>query len=281
MDIHKPKPIHNFSEFLKEVGTIVLGVSIALGAEQAVEYFHWRGQVAQAREVVATEMATNVRNALYRMRTSVCVERRLDELGAILDTASKTGSLPPLGDIAMPHRGFWPNGAWNSVVASQTAAHFPRQQFTDITSSYTQIERQAGFSVEEMAAWYALYTMVGPGRRLDPSSEARIREGLSQARTINRVMVAIANIVAVRANSLGLSFSAGDLALIDQGKHRPLQPDHDPEVSLYNGGGVPFGAICAPIGKPPSVSGQGHFSAVPSLIDDAVKNLPDYAGGAR
>jgi hypothetical protein len=30
MDLHKPKPIHNWREFLKEVGTIVLGVGIGL-----------------------------------------------------------------------------------------------------------------------------------------------------------------------------------------------------------------------------------------------------------
>jgi len=36
MEIHKPKPIHNWREFLKEVGIIVLGVGIALAAEQAV-----------------------------------------------------------------------------------------------------------------------------------------------------------------------------------------------------------------------------------------------------
>ena len=33
MDIPKPKPIHNWRDFLKEVGIIVLGVCIALSAE--------------------------------------------------------------------------------------------------------------------------------------------------------------------------------------------------------------------------------------------------------
>lgn len=37
MDIHKPKPIHNWREFLSEIGVIVLGVLIALGAEQSIE----------------------------------------------------------------------------------------------------------------------------------------------------------------------------------------------------------------------------------------------------
>jgi len=79
---------------------------------------------------------------------------------------------------------------------------------------------------------------------------------------------------------LGLSFSAADLELIAQGKHRPLQPAHDPNATLLNTFGTPFGSICAPMGGAPPLYGQGYYEAVPSLIDDAVKDLPDYAGKA-
>jgi hypothetical protein len=72
MDIHKPKPVHNWRELIKEVGIIVLGVSIALAAEQGVEWVHWRAQVAEVREVIATELAGNVRQGIYRMRTATC-----------------------------------------------------------------------------------------------------------------------------------------------------------------------------------------------------------------
>src|SRR4051812_24150623 len=105
MDIHKPKPIRNWRELLTEVGTIVLGVSIALAAEQAVEWFHWRAQVKEAREVIATELAFNLAGAVTRMRTQSCTERRLDQLALILDAAAKNGSLPPVGDIHRPPRG--------------------------------------------------------------------------------------------------------------------------------------------------------------------------------
>jgi hypothetical protein len=209
------------------------------------------------------------------------VERRLDELAVILDAAAKTGSLPPVGDISAPQRAYWFDNTWDSVVASQTATHFPRQQLANITYVYTVIAAQAARGVEEMAAWNSLYAMVGPGRRLDAASEARLRESLSQARSLNRLISAASNLFAVRANTLGLSFSADDLALIAQGKNRPFQPDQDPNPSLLNLFGSKLGAICAPLGEAPALYGQGHYSAVPSLIDDAVKNLPDYAGGGR
>src|SRR5690242_5226841 len=85
VEFHKPKPFHNWREFLKEYVIIVLGVATALAAEQAVEWWHWRGEVANARQVIATEMAQNLVGAVMRLRTQGCIERRLDALTDILD----------------------------------------------------------------------------------------------------------------------------------------------------------------------------------------------------
>jgi len=57
MEIHKPKPIHNWREFLKELGTNALGVAIALAAEQTVEWLHWQDEVKAARASIRAEMS--------------------------------------------------------------------------------------------------------------------------------------------------------------------------------------------------------------------------------
>lgn len=134
VEIHKPKPVHNWRELLTEIGVVVIGVCIALSAEQAVEWWHWRGQVAEAREVIATEMAQNLVGAIARLRTQGCIERRLDALSDILDAASRSGTLPPVGDIGQPPPRQWRSGAWESLVAAETATHFPRQQLSDLAS---------------------------------------------------------------------------------------------------------------------------------------------------
>jgi plasmid stability protein len=59
MDIHLPKPFHNWREFLKEYGIIVLGVLTALGLEQAIEAIHHHSEVQEAREALNREMAHN------------------------------------------------------------------------------------------------------------------------------------------------------------------------------------------------------------------------------
>ena len=41
VDAQEPKPIHSWRDFLKEVGTIVLGVVIALSAGELVDSWNW------------------------------------------------------------------------------------------------------------------------------------------------------------------------------------------------------------------------------------------------
>ena len=61
MHFHLPKPLHGWREFAGEVGIIVIGVLIALAADQAIEAWQWREKVAPADEgvdlVVKAELA--------------------------------------------------------------------------------------------------------------------------------------------------------------------------------------------------------------------------------
>jgi hypothetical protein len=147
MEIHKPKPIHNWREFLTEIGVVVLGVCIALAAEQAVEAIHWHNKVVEARDVIATELSYSVANAIERMAMERCGERRLDALGQILDTASRTGRLPPVGDIGMMPLRQWTSGGWDGVMASQTVTHFPRQQLAGLAIIYGFVRKADAFAL--------------------------------------------------------------------------------------------------------------------------------------
>lgn len=63
MHVHLPKPLHGWRAFAGEVGVIVLGVLIALAAEQAVEALHWRDQTATLRENLHREIRDDQWNA--------------------------------------------------------------------------------------------------------------------------------------------------------------------------------------------------------------------------
>ncbi len=56
LDVHPPHtPTHSWKDFFIHVGTIVIGLLIAVGLEQTVEYVHHRHQLAEAREALRAE----------------------------------------------------------------------------------------------------------------------------------------------------------------------------------------------------------------------------------
>src|SRR5665213_4185862 len=87
MDIHKPKPWHGGPEFLKEIGTIVIGVLIALGAEQGVEWLHWRYLAAQAEADLNAGLQRDLIRASEWYALEPCHESRVAELSRALTAA--------------------------------------------------------------------------------------------------------------------------------------------------------------------------------------------------
>lgn len=71
MHFHLPKPIHGWRGFAGEVGIIVVGVLIALGAEQIVETIHWREQTRATREALYSDAVDNLGAAKFRQEHSL------------------------------------------------------------------------------------------------------------------------------------------------------------------------------------------------------------------
>jgi hypothetical protein len=75
--------------------------------------------------------------------------------------------------------------------------------------------------------------------------------------------------------NMELQFNPGDrakLAQVQQSRLTGRKPQ------LY----APLGSsICDPIGPVPTVYGQAPFSAMPALLTDAVKDIPDFFGDAK
>ncbi len=66
LDVHPPHhAATTWRDFFIHIATIVIGLLIAVGLEQTVEYFHHRHQVAETRELLRNEREDN-RQALTR-----------------------------------------------------------------------------------------------------------------------------------------------------------------------------------------------------------------------
>ncbi len=240
MDIHKPKPVHNLREFLGEIAIIVTGVLIALTLEQVVEAWHWRHQVENAETALGKELSETVGQGSERIKVSACVDRRLDQLATIVDGASASGTLPPVGDIAMPPGRTWSNGVWTSTLDGQTGEHLEIDHRNAFSVIYGFENMLAATNARELDIWTRLYAMVGPGRPLSPQEAGDLRRTISEARAANQIM----GLAAVRVEQATASFK---VELDGKLMSAFVQP-----ADQY--------AICKPIGAVPVHYGQAPLA---------------------
>lgn len=80
MRVKLPKPLHGWREFVGEVGIIVLGVLIALGAQQVVETMQTHQRIRETRAALDAELSRNLAAFGWRVNQRPCLQSRVQEL---------------------------------------------------------------------------------------------------------------------------------------------------------------------------------------------------------
>lgn len=156
---HIPKPLHGWREFAGEVGIIVLGVLIALGAEQVVQELHERTIANEAREEIRGELARNLAYLRTRAATQACLQRRFSELQAIIDNVKPDGTFPRPGWVGRPQ--FWSleTVRWDAAAQGGRAALLPPDEMAYYGSIYTQLRIAIGEMTTEQGDWARLRSL--------------------------------------------------------------------------------------------------------------------------
>jgi hypothetical protein len=80
MRIRLPTPLKGWRVFIGEVGTILLGVLLALAAQEFVQSLHWSREVRQTRQALNAELSRNLAVFEYTMGQIPCINGRSEEL---------------------------------------------------------------------------------------------------------------------------------------------------------------------------------------------------------
>ena len=214
MEIHKPNPIHNFREFLKEVGIIVLGVLIALGAEQTAEALHWRAKVHEAEQAMRIELRDDDGpQAFTRAAIEVCLDHQLDTIQAAVEGGRDRRAIAALAHAYTPPTRTWDDEAWRTAVASDAASHTSADRMVTWSKPYRLLPVLEATNLAENSERIELQPTRRAGGPLSGAEQDRMLSAVARLREANHLMAGWS-----RATLLGLSRNKVDVARDNQAR---------------------------------------------------------------
>ncbi len=200
MDIHKPRPFHNWREFFKEYVIIVLGVATALAGEQAVEHWREHRQYLESREAMRFELASNIAAWVYRPVVSACAAGRIAEISALLDKAEKREPFLAPSWVGEASTNRFRFSAENEATRSGLFSPLEQRQFSTLYSFMHQIDQEMD---RDRQAWGRLQALEGRNN-LSPEMIAQMRLALAEARYQDRRIQQLMGLVRANAPPLSL-----------------------------------------------------------------------------
>jgi hypothetical protein len=206
MDIHKPKPIHNWREFLKEFGTIVLGVSVALAAEQAVEGWHWKNRVGDAVETMRIELRDdNGPQAYARLAMRACFVSKLDAIQGAVEVGQSRREILALVNAYYPPAPTWDSNAWNAVLSSDVGAHVAPAQMMKWSGPYAFVPALAQRNAQEREDRTALQLTHREGEKLSSGETEVMLAAVARLRQDNLGMYGFSGALLRRMQETGVT----------------------------------------------------------------------------
>jgi hypothetical protein len=193
MHFHLPKPLHGWREFAGEVGIIVVGVLIALAAEQVVETAHWQERARHARSSLRGELAGHYGDAVEWRAVQPCISAQLQRLRqGLLASGQRLNPAPSFNDgeltfaLRAPSRPY-PDSVWQGVLAEGLSSHLSDNERVVLGSYYRQARDLDDLDkkITESAARLNSLTQPIP---LDPMARLSLLQSIDEADDTNRWM---------------------------------------------------------------------------------------------
>jgi hypothetical protein len=183
MEIHRPKAAHSWREFFIEIGTIVIGILIALSLEQAVEALHEHGLAQEAREAIRAEMQVNVDRIAYHQAIQPCIDKRLNQVSGLL--AVWVGGQPPPSGLALGDPDDLPmvQQRWQANLNNGRFSRQSAEEQNQQTSFYTQVAILQDMGTREHYAWSELRALELGASVVQPDQRPSLVSALQAART--------------------------------------------------------------------------------------------------
>jgi hypothetical protein len=204
VEIHKPHAAKNWREFAVEIGTIVVGILIALGLEQVIEAIHDRNVADEAREAVRAEVGENLWWVDQREQDGPCITRRLAEIDAILTRAEQGQAFPIVRHVGTPPAVKLTDLRWEANAQAGRASLFTGDEQRFFDNMYFTTTNFAKYADLEETSWIKLQALQRRDR-LTPATTERLRDAWVQASYYNQRLQVIVDRAQPWASALHLT----------------------------------------------------------------------------
>lgn len=206
MHFHLPKPLHGWREFAGEIAIIVIGVLIALGAEQVLESWHWRHKADETIAAIREDLAGAYGQAAEAASVAPCVDRQLEILEDAVGQPGFTKA-PLYSDasfnhfvVRMPSRP-WSDLAWKAATSEGTVSHLPVESRQAFETFYQQVAIMELNARQVDVLDWRLRALARPG---GTDQSARSIEAMEELRGHIDYMALAANQLMGIADSIGM-----------------------------------------------------------------------------
>jgi len=203
MHFHLPKPLHGWREFAGEVGIIVLGVLIALGAEQLVEAAHQQREGVVAENVIRNEIELNLGRLQSRRVIHGCVDHRIEDIQALLDAAASDPKITTPNWIGRPQYWTFLDSRWKAESQAGRAALVDARRLSDYGVMYNRMENLLDEMNAEQTDWARL-RILEHLHRLDTAAVLQLGLTLQDARYRNWRLALVTDQLFAMAKALDL-----------------------------------------------------------------------------
>ena len=177
MHVHLPKPLHGWRQFAGEVGIIVLGVLIALGAEQTVENIRQRVDVGELRRGIRAELSNDKArwNSIHEQEP--CELQRL----AALDEWAKSAPVNArLADLPGPLIWNLHWSAWDAAKASNALEHISASERLTYSDLYDAMQNQQRYIQSSQNEWQNIASLAATADQ--ENSRLQLRQAAARER---------------------------------------------------------------------------------------------------
>lgn len=196
------RPENGWRAFSTELIVVVLGVLIALGAEQAIGSLRRQGEVSSLRSALHEELSDNLATYNYRFGPQRCVASRLAELKLLRARALAGEAAGVSGEIGRPPTASLRTSVW-SARSSEVMDAMPLDQRLSYSYLYDELTFNFEMINQEREAWRSLARFNGI-RQLNAEDARTLSELIFRAETIDESLRFNRSDVQARFTQLGI-----------------------------------------------------------------------------